>query len=120
MRFEFAHNNTPDYYRRLVQDLEDPTGRQRIAVLLSLDATYYFTQGSADLVQFKELFCSFKSHHIIKLINITDMKGKFLALIPLATSQSPASGDHHLVQRFSQMEDNYPNQVNYLRTLLEG
>ena len=118
--YEFADNNTPDYFKRLVQDLEDPTGRNRKAVLLSIDATYYYTQASGDFVQMKELFCSFKSHHIIKLMNITDLKGKFMALIPLATSSSPASGDHHLIQRFSQIEDNYPNQVNYVRTLLEG
>ena len=118
--FEFANNNTPDYYKRLVHELDDPAGHNRQAVLLSIDATYYYTQGSGDLVQMKELFCSFKSHHIIKLVNICDLKGKFLALIPLATSSSPASGDHHLVQRFSLIEDNYPNQVNYLRTLLQG
>ena len=118
--YRFANSDTPDYFKRLIQDFEDPSGRNRTPVLLNIDATYYYTQGSGDLVQFKELFCSFKCHHIVKMLNVTDMKGKFLAVLPLATSSSPASGDHHLVQRFSHIEDNYSHQVNYLRTLLEG
>ena len=118
--FEFAHNNTPAYFRRLVADLEDPTGRNRIAVLINMDGTYFYSQGSADIHHQKQVYCSFKSHHIIKFLNMTDMRGKFLAVIPLATSQSPASGDHHLVQRFSAIQDNNIHQENYLRTILQG
>ena len=118
--FDFAHNNTPDYFKRLVQEMEDPTGRQRVGVLLNMDATYFYSQGSSDIHHQKQVYCSFKSHHIIKFMNVTDMRGKFLAVIPLATSQSPASGDHHLLQRFSSIEDNNIQQENYLRCLLAG
>ena len=118
--FEFAHANTPAYFRTLVADMEDPTGRNRTGVLLNIDATYFYSQGSSDIHHQKQVFCDFKSHHVIKFLNLTDMRGKFLAVIPLAASQSPASGDHHLVQRFSDIQDNNVEQENYLRAILQG
>ena len=48
------------------------------------------------------------------------MRGMFLAVIPLAASQSPGSRDHHLVQRFSDIQDNNVQQENYLRAILQG
>ena len=118
--FEFAHANTPAYFRTLVADMEDPTGRNRTGVLLNIDATYFYSQGSSDIHHQKQVYCNFKSHHIIKFLNLTDMRGKFLAVIPLAGSHSPASGYHHLVQRFSDIQDNNVEQENYLRAILQG
>ena len=48
--FETAYNNTPDFMKQLLRDFKDPDpNRDRIGVALNADATYLFTQSSADL-----------------------------------------------------------------------
>ena len=48
------------------------------------------------------------------------MKGKFLAVLPLASSSSPASGDHYLVMRFDDIQRHNNQQETYARAILKG
>ena len=48
--FRTAYENTPVFFRRLVQDLRDPSGRGRQPCILQCDATYFDTTGSADII----------------------------------------------------------------------
>ena len=56
----------------------------------------------------------------MKLMNFTSMSGKFLAVLPLASSQSPSSGDHYLLMRFDDIQRNNGQQETYVRALLSG
>ena len=48
--FQTAYNNTPAFMKQLLRDFKDPDPtRNRIGVALNADATYLFTQSSADI-----------------------------------------------------------------------
>ena len=55
----------------------------------------------------------------MKVINFTDLSGKFIGVLPLATSQSPSSGDAYLAQRFIQLMDETELE-NYFRRIIRG
>ena len=55
----------------------------------------------------------------MKSINFTDMLGKFIGFLPLASSQSPSSGDGFLLSTHISLEDNQAED-KYVRTLLGG
>ena len=112
-----AYNNTEPYYKTFV--FEDPTGRGRRPVFLNVDATYLFTQSSSDIEMQKSFFYAPKFAHIIKWLTFTDMSGKILGICPACTSQTPASGDAHIMAAYINLEDN-SDSGNYVRTLLSG
>ena len=68
----------------------------------------------------KILFFPPKSGHVVKFITFTDLLGKFKAVLPLASSQSPSSGDHYLLMRFEDVQRSNNLQETYVRTLLSG
>ena len=68
----------------------------------------------------KILFFPPKSGHVVKFITFTDLLGKFQAVLPLASSQSPSSGDHYLLMRFEDVQRSNNLQETYVRTLLSG
>ena len=68
----------------------------------------------------KYLFYSPRSRHTIKFLNITDLAPKFQAVIPISSSQSPASGDHYLLQRYINLEDNNAQSESYFRAVISG
>ena len=68
----------------------------------------------------KYLFYSPRSRHTIKYLNFTNLGPKFVAVVPIASSQSPSSGDHHLLQRYMDLQQNNVHSENYVKTLLGG
>ena len=94
-----AFNRTPTFYRVLVKDFLDPTDRDRTPLLLNTDGTYIDIQGSADLEQNKYMFYAPRSGHTAKWINFTDLAPKFVGVLPVASSQSPSSGDGLLLPK---------------------
>ena len=112
-----AYNNTEPYYKTFV--FEDPTGRGRRPVFLNVDATYLFTQNSSDIEMQKSFFYAPKFAHIIKWLTFTDLSGKILGICPASTSQTPASGDAHIMASYINLEDT-SNSGSYVRTLLGG
>ena len=107
------------FYRRLADRIRDPTGRNRICVIINIDGSYIDVTGSGDIELQKFLFYQPRSGHVVKFLNFTSMDGKVIGLIPISTSQSPASGDGHIFQRYVGLEDDGPSE-SYLRTLLGG
>ena len=119
--FRTAYNSTPVYYQEMVKDLADPANLNRTPVILNADATYIDVCSSEDLEHQKYVFYEPRSGHTIKLINFTSMIGKFLAIFPLCSSQSPSSGDAYLTTAYLQHLDNeYGRLQNYLRCILRG
>ena len=112
------HGMSP-LYRRLADRIKDPTGRNRICVLINIDGSYIDVQGSGDIELKKFLWYPGRSGYVVKFLNFTSMDGKVVGLIPISTSQSPASGDGFIFQIFVGLEDDGPSE-NYLRTLLGG
>ena len=112
-----CYNNTEEFYKTF--KFEDPTGRGRTAVFLNTDATYLFTQNSSDVEMQKSFFYAPKFAHIVKWLTFTDLSGKILGICPASTSQTPASGDAHIMAAYINLEDN-TNTGNYIRTLLRG
>ena len=43
-----AYNNTPEFYKTLVEDFRDPSGANRLPVVLQIDATYIDMCSSID------------------------------------------------------------------------
>ena len=94
---EGAFSRTPLFYKKLVEDFEDPSGFDRLPVVLNLDGTYFDIQRSSDLELQKYLYYTPRSGHTVKFLNFTDLSPKFIAFLPVATSQSPSSGDGLLI-----------------------
>ena len=115
--FETAHRNTEDFYKAF--DFEDPNLLDRIGVLINCDATYLFTEGSSDIELQKSVWYTPKNTHVVKWITFTDMSGKIIGICPASTSQTPASGDGHIISRYIQLEDS-SDTGKYIRTLLRG
>ena len=113
--FQSAYDNTSEFFKAF--NFADPTNRNRIGVYFNIDASYLFTENSSDTELQKSLFCAFKSGHLVKLLTITDMKGKVQGLGPAATSSTPASGDKALVSKWISLEGDIGN---YFKTFLQG
>ena len=54
-----------------------------------------------------------------KWLTFTDLSSKFVALLPIASSQSPSSGDGLLLSKYIELED-AANTGSYVRSLLRG
>ena len=114
-----AYLRTPLYFKNLVKDFKDPSGRDRIPVILNIDGTYIDIEGSSDIELQKYMYYAPRAHHVAKWINITDMAPKFVGFIPIASSQTPSSGDGLLLSTHIQLEDSGSSGL-YIRTLLRG
>ena len=106
-------------HRRLADQIKDPTGRGRTCIIINIDGSYIDVTGSGDIELQKFLFYPPRSGYVVKFLNFTTMDGKIIALIPISTSQSPASGDGHIFQIYVGLEDDGPSE-SYLRTILGG
>ena len=106
-------------HRRLADRIKDPTGRNRICIIINIDGSYIDVTGSGDIELQKFLYYQPRAGHVVKFLNFTSMDGKVIGLIPISTSQSPASGDGHIFQKYVGLEDDGPSE-NYLRMLLGG
>ena len=91
--FRTAYTRTPPYFKRLVRDFEDPSGRDRTPLILNIDGTYFNIQGSSDIEKQKHMYYGSRAAHVAKFINFTDLTPKFVGFLPIASSQSPSSGD---------------------------
>ena len=114
-----AYLRTPVFYKALLKDFEDPSGRNRTPVALNIDGTYFNLEGSGDIELQKYMFYSPRSAHVAKWINITDLDPKFVALLPVASSQTPSSGDGLLLAKHIELEDQ-SEHAQYIRTILRG
>ena len=103
----------------MLKDFLDPEDKDRTPIALNIDATYIDLQGSDDVELQKYCFYSPRSRHVVKWLNITDLAGKFVGLIPLASSQSPSSGDGLLLAKHIELEDT-SDAGKYMRTILRG
>ena len=54
--FQGAYSRTPLFYKKLIEDMEDPSGFDRIPLPLNLDGTYIDMQRSSDLKLQKYLY----------------------------------------------------------------
>ena len=118
---ENAYNSTQPFFSELVRRFHDPSDRGRLPILINCDATYLDTTTSGDLEMQKYLYYDPRSGHCVKLVNITNMSGKFLGVLPLASSQSPASGDGYLTATYVNLMDRENGRINnYLRAILRG
>ena len=114
-----SYLRTPLYFKVLVKDFEDPSGRNRTPVILNIDGTYFDIQGSEDIELQKYMYYAPRSGHVAKWINITDLAPKFVGVLPVASSQSPSSGDGLLLAKHIQLQDGEGAGL-YIRTLLRG
>ena len=106
-------------HRRLADQIKDPKGLNRTCVIINIDGSYIDVAGSGDIELQKFLFYPPRSGYVVKFLNFTTMDGKIIGLIPISTSQSPASGDGHIFQIYVGLEDDGPSE-NYLKVLLGG
>ena len=116
---EGAFSRTPLFYKKLVEDFEDPSGFDRLPVVLNLDGTYFDIQRSSDLELQKYLYYTPRSGHTVKYLNFTDLSPKFIAFLPVATSQSPSSGDGLLIAQHIEIQEG-DDSGQYVRALLRG
>ena len=108
-----AYNDAQTFYRELFKDFQDPRGLNRIPVPIATDATYLDTTSSSDLQHQKYTYYDPRSGHTVKCILFTSMRGKILTILPLASSQSPSSGDSYLMATFGHLS-------LFLRAILRG
>ena len=117
--YEGAYQRTPLFFKRLVRDFLDPSGRNRHPLVLNIDGTYIDIEGSQDIEKQKHFFYAPRSGHVAKFINFTDLAPKVVAFLPIASSQTPSSGDGLLLQKHIELEDTMGTGM-YVRTLLRG
>jgi hypothetical protein len=110
---------TPIYFKALLKDFEDPSGRNRRPVALNIDGTYFDVEGSADIESQKYMFYGPRAGHVAKFINLTDLCGKFVGILPVASSQSPSSGDGLLLAKHIELQDT-AGTGQYIRYILRG
>ena len=111
--YRTARSDAQPYFLTLADAFEDPSGRNRRAVPVNTDATYLATTTSLDLEHQKYVFYVPRTGHCTKLITICSMIGKFIAALPLCSSQSPSSGDAFLAATFMRL-------TTYLQDILGG
>ena len=112
-----AYLRTPLFYKTLVKDFEDPSGMNRAPVVLNIDGTYFDIEGSPDIELQKHMFYSPRAGHVAMFINLTDLTPKFVGFLPVASSQSPSSGDGLLLAKHIELEDT-PRTGKYMRSIL--
>ena len=115
----YSYERTPQFHRTLLQDFEDPSGRGRIPVGLNIDATYFDIESSDDIEFQKHMYYGPRAGHTVKVLNITDLSGKFVGLLPVASSQSPSSGDGLLISKHIDLQDS-SDSGKYVRSILRG
>ena len=91
----------------------------RIPVGINIDATYFDIQGSDDIELQKHHYYQPRSCHTVKLLTFTDLSSKIIGLLPVASSQSPSSGDGLLISKHIELEDT-SDTGKYVRTILRG
>ena len=114
-----AYQRTPLFFRTLLAKFEDPTGNERLPVCLNIDATYFDIQSSEDIELQKHIYYPPRACHTVKLLSFTDLSSKFVGLLPVASSQSPASGDGLLLSKHIELEEGSENS-RYVRSILGG
>ena len=114
-----SYERTPPYFKHLLAKFEDPSGRNRTPVGLNIDATYFDIQGSEDIESQKYFYYPPRSNHTAKLLNLTDFSSKIVGLLPIASSQSPSSGDSLLIAKHIELEDG-SDAGKYVRSILRG
>ena len=114
-----SYERTPPYFRALLEKFEDPLGQGRLPLGLNTDSTYIDIQGSDDIELQKHLFYAPRSGHTLKLLNFTDLSSKIIGLLPVASSQTPSSGDGLLLSKHVELQDASDNG-KYLRSILRG
>ena len=114
-----SYENTPQFHKTLLQDFEDPSGRGRIPVGLNVDATYFDIESSDDIEFQKHMYYGPRAGHTVKVLNFTDLSGKFVGLLPVASSQSPSSGDGLLISKHIDLQDS-SDSGKYVRSILRG
>ena len=114
-----SYTRTPLFFKHLLAKFEDPSGRNRIPVGLNMDATYVDIQGSEDIESQKYFYYPPRSNHTVKILNLTDFSSKIVGLLPVASSQSPSSGDSLLIAKHIELEDGSDAGM-YVRSLLRG
>ena len=112
-----AHRRTPIFFKVLLKDLEDPSGNGRTPVVLNIDGTYIDIQGSEDLEFQKHMYYQPRSNHVAKMISFTDLSPKIVGLLPIASSQTPSSGDGLLTAKHIELEHGTACG-QYIRSLL--
>ena len=117
--FHNSYQRTPTFFKHLLANFEDPSGMGRLPVCLNVDATYLDLQGSADLELQKHFYYSQRSGHTVKVLNFTDLASKIVGLLPVSSSQSPASGDGLLISKHIELEDS-SETGHYVRSILRG
>ena len=113
-----AFQRTPPFFKSLL-NIEDPTGRGRTPVGINIDSTYIDIEGSGDNDLQKSMYYSPRAGHTAKFMNLTDLSSKIVGLIPIASSQSPSSGDGLLLSKHIELED-ASDSAGYMRTLFSG
>ena len=114
-----SYCRTPDCFKYLLEDFEDPAGINQKPVALNIDGTYIDIEGSEDLELQKYMYYGPRANHVAKFINMTDLSPKFIALIPIASSQTPSSGDGLLLANYIEIDDGSPTG-HYVRSILRG
>ena len=114
-----SYERTPQFFKSLLEDFEDPSGRDRLPVGINIDATYFDLQGSEDVELQKHMFYTPRSGHTVKLLNMTDLASKIVGLLPVASSQSPSSGDGLLISKHIELQDS-SESGSYVRAILRG
>ena len=115
--YEMCHADTQSqpYYQTLLDALEDPhpNHHRLLCAAMCFDASYIGVQSSQDVEHQKSSFYSPRSGNVTKLLTLTTLKGKFVAVIPLSESISPSCGDGNLTATFNSLSP-------YLRDILSG
>ena len=114
-----AYERTPHYYKVLMNNFEDPDNRDRTPVPINIDGTYIDIQGSSDLQLQKHMYYGPRAGHVVKFLNLTDLCPKFLGVFPVASSQTPSSGDGLLLAKHIELEDS-SDTGQYMRSILRG
>ena len=114
-----SYERTPTFFKTLLANFEDPSGRNRLPVCLNIDATYIDVQGSDDIELQKHFFYSQRSGHTVKVLNFSDLGSKIVGLLPVASSQSPSSGDGLLISKHIELQES-SESGHYVRSILRG
>ena len=100
-----SYSRTPTYFKALLKDFEDPSGRGRKPVALKIDGTYFDIEGSSDIESQKYIYYAPRAGHVAKFITLTDLRERFVGILPVASSQSPSSGDGLLLNKHIELQD---------------
>ena len=114
-----AYTNMPVKTKELLRYFVDPSGQNRIGVMLNFDATYIGLQMLQDIMKQKTLWYGPRATHIAKVLNFTDAIGKVVGLLALSDSSTPSNGDKYIVQTLIRLLDDGAAS-NYFRRIIRG